>query len=105
MKNKIIHLWVHIIGTPNEAKHFSYTLKYLGENTTITFEGKVAAIDDTFEAIYDAGKYFAYPYWSFKSQFEDENRVFKVSLKIRNLKEEVKDENYESGISEDDDEK
>ena len=104
VKNKIMHRWVHIIGTPNEAKHFSYTLKYFGKNATITFEGKVAAIDDTSRAIFEAGKYFAYPCRAFVSQFVDENGEFKVSFKIRNLKEEVKDENYESGISEDDDE-
>ena len=36
------------------------------------------------------------------AQFVDENRKFEYSLEIRNLKEEVKDENYESGISDDD---
>ena len=104
MKNKIMHLWIHIIGTPNEAEHFSYTLKYFGKNATNTFEGKVVAIDDTFEAIFDAGKYFAFPQKAFFSQFVDENREYTASLKIRNLKEEVKDEHYESGISEDDNE-
>ena len=104
MENKIMHRWIHIIGTPNEAKHFSFTLKYFGENATNTFEGKVVAIDDTFEAIFAAGKYFAFPQKAFVSQFVDENRMFKFSFKIRNLKEEAKDDNYESGISEDDDE-
>ena len=103
-ENGTKYAFVHIIGTPNEAEHFSYTLKYFGKNATNTFEGKVVAIDDTFEAIFDAGKYFAYPYRAFVSQFVDENREYKAELKIRNLKEEVKDDNYESGISEDDDE-
>ena len=104
VKDGIMYRWIHIIGTRNEAKHFSYTYKHVGENSTNTFEGKVAAIDDTFEDIFSAGKCFAYPHKAFVSQFVDENLEFKVSLKIRNLKEEVKDENYESGISEDDDE-
>ena len=104
VKDGTMYRWIHIIGTRNEAKHFSYTYKHVGENSTNTFEGKVAAIDDTFEDIFAAGKCFAYPHKAFVSQFVDENLEFKVSLKIRNLKEEVKDENYESGISEDDDE-
>ena len=38
----------------------------------------------------------------FVVQFSDEERKFEYSLRIRNLKEEVKDENYESGISDND---
>ena len=101
----IRYRWLQLLGSPNEAKHFSYTLKYFGENVTNTFEGKVASIDDTCRGVLDAGKYFAYPQSDFVSQFMDKNGELKVSLKIRNLKEEAKDENYESGISEDDDEK
>ena len=38
----------------------------------------------------------------FVVQFSDEERKFEYSLRIRNLKEEVKDENYESGVSDND---
>ena len=34
--------------------------------------------------------------------FIDENRKYKYSVKIRNLKQEAKDENEESGISDTD---
>ena len=99
---KVVYRWVSILGSPNEAKHFSYTLKLFGPKTTITFEGSVAAIDESFDTLYAAGKCFATPHKAFIGQLLDEEKKHKYSLEIRNLKEEVKDENYESGISDND---
>jgi len=96
--------WVYILGSPNEAKHYSYTLKLIGKETETSFQGKVVAIDEPSETLLMAGKCFAIPYGAFKAQYVDENDEFKYLLEIRNLKEEVKDENYESGISDNDDE-
>ena len=90
-----------MLGSPNEAKHFSYTLKLFGPKTTLTIDGKVAAIDESFDTL-SASKCFAYPHKTFITQFLDEENEFELSLEIRNLKEEVKDENYESGISDND---
>ena len=83
------------------GRHFSYSLKFVSPKATNTFEGKVASIDEDFYSLYKAGKCFAIPHENFMAQFVDENRKFEYSLEIRNLKEEVKDENYESGISDD----
>ena len=91
-----------MLGSPNEAKHFSYTLKLFGPKSTLTTEQKVAAIDESFNTLSKAGKCFAYALKMFVAQFSDEERKFEYSLRIRNLKEEVKDENYESGISDND---
>ena len=98
----IIYRWLQLLGSPNEARHFSYSLKFVSPKATNTFEGKVASIDEDFYSLYKAGKCFAIPHENFMAQFVDENRKFEYSLEIRNLKEEVKDENYESGISDDD---
>ena len=94
--------WLYLHGSPNEAKHFSFTLKFDSPKATMTFEGKVAAFDENFHTLSKAGKCFAIPHGIFMDQFVDEDRKFKYILEIRNLKEEVKDENYESGISDDD---
>ena len=99
VEKKIVYLWVYILGSPNEAKHFSYTLKFFGPQTTLMISGKVAAIDESFDTLSKAGKCFAYPHETFIAQVLDENRKYDYSLEIHNLKEEVKDENYESGIS------
>ena len=99
IEDEVENWWVSILGSPNEAKHFSYTLKLFGPKTTITFEGSVAAIDESFDTLYAAGKCFATPHKAFIGQLLDEEKKHEYSLEIRNLKEEIKDENYESGIS------
>ena len=51
----------------------------------------------------DAGKCFAIPRQVFMAQFVNEDRQFEYSLEVKNLKKELKDENYcESGISDND---
>ena len=63
----------------------------------------MAAIDESFKTLFKAGKCFAIPRDVFEAQFVDEDTSkYDYSLEIRNLKEEVKDENYESGISDND---
>ena len=98
-REKIVYFWVYMLGSPNEAKHFSYTLKLFGPKTTLTIDGKVAAIDESFDTLSEAGKCFACPHKMFVAQVLDEEKKFEYILEIRNLKEEVKDENYESGVS------
>ena len=106
MQDMIRYYWVCMLGSPMEleAKHFSYTLKFFGQNSKLSFEGKVASIDESFQTLSAAGKYFSIPQKQFCAQFCDEDKDekdqrYEYSLEIKNLKEEVKDENYESGIS------
>ena len=104
-ESTIFQHWLYLLGSPMEAKHFSYTLKFIGPKTTLTFEGQVAAIDETFENLSRAGKCFGIPHDQFMAQFVGEDPKYKYSLEIRNLKEEAKDENYESGVSDSEDSK
>ena len=105
IKDKIHHRWVYIIGSPEEAKHFSFVFKLFGKNNPSVsniFEANVSAIDESFDTLMDAGKCFSIPHRSFMAQFVDSDGRHEFSLDIKNLKEEVKDENYESGISDTD---
>ena len=99
-ESSIFYRWVYLLGSPIEAKHFSYTLKFHGRNATAIFEGKVAGIEESFDELTE--KCFNMTHKNFKAQFVDENLKYELSLEIRNLKEEVKDDNYESGISDND---
>ena len=101
-EEKVVYKWIYIVGSPKDAKHFSFTLNIYGKNAELSFKGKVAAIDESFDTLSEAGKCFAYPFKIFVAQFLDEENKFEFSLEIRNLKEEVQDENYESGISDND---
>ena len=105
IEDKNFHRWVYIIGSPEEAKHFSFVFKLFGKNASAAsniFEGKVAAIDESFDTLMDAGKCFSIPHRSFMAQFVDSDGRHEFSVDIKNLKEEVKDDNYESGISDTD---
>ena len=97
--NGITFAWVHILGSPKEAKHFTYTLKLFGSKSTIMYVGKVAAIDESFQTLHKAGKCFTFEYKSLKVQVKNEDGNYEYSLEIRNLKEEAKDENVDSGAS------
>ena len=93
IKDKIFYRWVYILGSPDKAKHFSYTLKFFGKDNSTTFEGKVATFDESFDALMKAGKCFTTTHQAFIHQFVDEDRKYECSLQIKNLKEEVKDSN------------
>ena len=73
-RNNIIYKWVYILGSPIEAKHFSYTLKLIGRETKSFFEGKMATIDEPFDTLFKAGKCFAIPHEAFIAQFVTELR-------------------------------
>ena len=86
IEDKIVYMWVYILGSPKKAQKYSYTLKLFGSKATTTFEGKVAAIDETFEDLCDAGKCYGVPFKLFESQVVDENRNFTISLNIQSVK-------------------
>ena len=100
--NGNVYFWVYFFGSPNEAKHFSVTMEFYGAKTTQIFKGQVVPIEEFFDDFVDAGKCFAIPKQVFMAQFVNEDRQFEYSLEIKNLKKELKDENCESGISDND---
>ena len=109
-KDKVVYAWVYILGSLNEAKHFSYTLKLFGPKTINTFEGQVAAIDESFETLSEAGKCFTLPHKTFVAQFLHGDRKYEYSLEIRKLEDpfvrlaRLQSDNLESGISDNDEE-
>ena len=98
--------WMQFLGTPIEAKNYSYTLEFKSETSptdTLFFNGQPFSIDET------GGNYFGVEKNYFGKKFvfvdpKDESKIqkFRVEIKIRNLKEEVKDDNVESGVSDTD---
>ena len=86
-----------------EAKNYYYTLEFHGIDPKCRslYSAQVISIDESRDSIKQTYKHFGMDYCVFKSQFVDENRGYKISIGIRNEKEEVKDDNVESGISDD----
>ena len=103
-KNAILYHWIQFLGSPNEAKNYAYTLEYHandGSQRTNIYTEQVVPVDETSNSIISSFNCFAMPSGLLKAKFMDENGKFKFSVQIRNLKEEVKDDNEESGISDD----
>ena len=104
----MVHQWIYFVGSPQEAKHYSYTLEYQNEEGTTknTFVSQVMSIDEPVDSIIRNGNclnIFVEQFFSkFTRQGEENRYVFKPTVTIRNLKEEAKDENVESGISDND---
>eukprot|EP00093_Oithona_nana_P007793 07793.XXX_406053_406880_1 [CDS] Oithona nana genome sequencing. len=83
VKDKIYHRWVYIIGSPEEAKHFSFVFKLFGKNASAAstlFEGKVAAIDESFDTLMNAGKCFTIGHQAFMAQSVDKDLKFEYSV-------------------------
>ena len=100
VEGETFYHWVYMIGSQFEAKNYSYTLEYFGTSkSTCTYTGQVVPIDEPSQSIIKIGNCFGMSCKVFKLQFIDENFRFNYSVKIRNLKEEAKDENVESGVS------
>ena len=91
-----IYQWIHFVGSPNEAKNYAYTLEYYGnDDRTSTYFGQVIPIDEDYDSIitnFNGFKCFNIDFDAFKTQFIHGDKI-KYSIRIKNLKEEIKDEN------------
>ena len=70
---QITYFWVYLLGSSEQAKDLSYILRFFAKDSDNVFRGKVAAIDETFETIDEAGKCFTISHKTFMNQFVDEN--------------------------------
>lgn len=97
-----LYYWVQLLGSKLEAKNYQYDLCFDGvnSNSKMVYSGDVFSIDEKFVTIVNAKNSFVTNFEAFKTQFMDENRNFKVTISIRNMKEEVKDIQEQSAISE-----
>ena len=106
IENGTFYHWIHFLGSSHEAKKFSYTFEYKNEEKTPhvhTFHSnQMVSIDETSKSIIESGKCFGMPRKLFDKHVLEDRR-FAYSVTIRNLKEEAKDDNVESGVSDNDD--
>ena len=99
IENKHLYVWICLLGSSDETKNFSctYSMKNkFGENFIYT--GPVHTLDKNYEAIITSGSLLGIGIDAVKRSL-DEGKEFKLEITIRNLKEEAKDEDLESGVS------
>jgi hypothetical protein len=93
--------WIYFLGTPEEAVHYSFRIKITGlNNKEFMFKGDVYSLDETKKALMD-NKDMVHVYDS-QVQVIDGKINFEITL--YSDKEEIKNEDVESGISDVDDE-
>ena len=100
IENKHLYVWICLLGSSDEAKNFScsYSMKNeIGEKFTYT--GPVHTIDKNYENIVNSGSLLGIRIDAVKRSFMNKEKQLKFEITIRNLKEEVKDEDRESGVS------
>ena len=100
VQNQVIYRWIYILGDPNEAKNFSYHLTIKNErgNQKLSYFGDVRSLNENYQTIIAASDAFEVNLTKAK-KFVDDNSNWVVEYKIRNMKEEAKDEDQESGVS------
>ena len=102
VQNDVFYHWISFVGSVSEAKNYAFDLEYTDEEsaTSLRYTGQAISIDETAGSIVRNGKCLGISRALFEAKFIDDNRNFRYSLTIRNLKEEAKDDdNMESGIS------
>ena len=92
--------WVILIGSSDEAKKYSSTISVtskIGEE--FNFSGPVHTVDEGADDIIASGSLLSIGINAAKRSLNEEKKLdFKIT--IRNLKEEAKDDDMESGVSE-----
>ena len=104
LKIDAFYQWIHYFGPPCEARNFTFTLEYVNNDDdefNCSFSGRTPSSNETSESIIENGNCYGIPRKMFEKKFidPDDNYKFKYFVTIRSLKEEVKDENVESGVS------
>lgn len=93
-----MHAFLYIVGSPNEAKKYSYTLKYFGSKSSITYVGQVAAIDESFGTVISTYKYLGISRMALR-QFINVDGKIEYSLEVKSSMEEIKDETWKFWIA------
>merc|ERR1712062_429817 len=94
--------WIYILADPNVAKNFYYHVKIKNASgVELTFNDQVRSLSESYNDITGSFKAFFIPIARVK-EFMDDNSQMVFEYQIRNMKEEAKDDNEESGISDSD---
>ena len=101
-KENSMYFWIYFLGDPYEADRFQYHIHLKkAHGREITYFGKVKSINEEYESLLKDEDTFVSS-MEVIERYRSPNLMLEYTLKIRNLKEEVKDENCESGIDDSD---
>jgi hypothetical protein len=94
------HFWIYFHGTLEEAVHYSYRVKITGRNgIELNFKGKVCSVDETKKTLMAKEEVFIL--FDCQAKRFQVNNEINFEITLYSDKEEIKNEDVESGISED----
>ena len=101
VRNETMYAWTCLLGSLDEAKNYSCTYSVTNkEDETFYYNGKVHTVDKGKDDIIASGSFLGINIDAVKRSLIKDH--LKVEITIRNLKEEAKDDDMESGISDND---
>ena len=96
---KVLQIWVLFFGSTEEARNYSCRISVKSKfGNEFNYTGPVHTIDKNYEEMVTFGSLLGIGIDAVKRSLDEENQ-FEFEVTIRNLKEEAKDENMESGVS------
>ena len=100
MRNNLIYKWIYVLALPDEAKNYyfhAYVKNADGENV-LTYYNQVLSMVESHEKVIENQNCFIIGAKNVKKFVKEGTNQVDFSVKIRNLKDEAKDEDDESGI-------
>ena len=100
MRNNFIYKWIYVLALPEEAKNYyfhAYMKNANGENV-LAYYGQVRSMVETHEQVIKNQDCFIIGDKNALKFVKEGTKQVDFSLKIRNLKDEAKDDEEESGI-------
>ena len=100
VENETVSFWISLVGPSDEAKKYSctYSIKSKIGNEKFIYSGPVHTLDEDHYDIMGSGSLLMIGVDAAKRSLNDEKKL-QVEITIRNLKEEAKDDDMESGVS------
>jgi len=99
--DQFVFKWIYILGDPDLAKNFCYHVKVSNGAFKHTSDEPVQSVSEHYNDITKSFKAFFLPIARVKEFLDDDSQMV-LEYQIRNMKEEAKDDNEESGISDGD---
>ena len=101
VKRGFFYLWVSYYGSPEGAKNLRYTIRMKGDEDEYasTFHGTVLTVDEEEKYSIIENKPIMTIKLGLAQQMQNKKKRLMIKLKITSLKEEAKDEDVESGVS------
>ena len=100
LRNNVIYQWIFVLALPDEAKHFWFQVFVKNDKgeTVRTYFEQVQSMVEGLDSVMEKENYWMLTVKKAKIYAGNNTNLLKYMLKIRNLKDEAKDEDEESGI-------